>query len=127
MLGPVLTSIDMVAIYVHDWPAAVRWYENMLGLETLCREEHHAFAVLGLPSGGAVLHLVGDATRPLGSRNRCVANFGVEDFDGALAARRERRVEIVEVQEDADDGHRLVTIADPEGNELNLYVLVGSA
>jgi predicted enzyme related to lactoylglutathione lyase len=62
-----LTSIDTVAIYVHDWAAAVSWYEDVLG------------------------------------------------------------VEILDLQEDAEDGYRLATIADPEGNELNLCAPVQSA
>ncbi len=116
-----LQRIDMVVIYVHDWPAALSWYEAKLGFSTAYREDDHRFAVLGLPDGGPVLHLVGDQDRPLGTRNRCVPNLAVDDYDATLAELQNRGVQILEVINDTDDGYRLARLADPEGNELNIY------
>jgi len=114
----------MVCIYVRDWRAALNWYQEKLGLGVAYVEDHHEFAVLGLPDGGPVLHLVADSDRPAGGRNRCVPNLSVDDFDATLAELRRRGVEIRDVHNDGDDGYRLATIVDPEGNELNLYVMV---
>jgi len=123
----VLKSIDMVAIYVRDWPAALAWYQDKLGLAAVYVEEHHSFAVLGLPGGGPVLHVVADAGRPAGARNRCVPNIGVDDFDRTIEELRGRGIEVGNIQNDEEDGYRLATIADPEGNELNIYVMVTRA
>jgi predicted enzyme related to lactoylglutathione lyase len=120
-----LRRIDMMALYVTDWSAALAWYRDRLGLTPVYVEQDHRFAVLAFPDGGPVLHLVVDP-RPGHGRSRCVANVLVEDFDATLVELRERGVEVVAVQEEADDGYRLATITDPEGNEINLYVSVPS-
>jgi catechol 2,3-dioxygenase-like lactoylglutathione lyase family enzyme len=122
----VLQSIDMVAVYVHDWPAALAWYGERLGLRPLFVEEPHNFAVFGLQGGGPVLHVVGDTNRELGNRNRCVPNLRVDDFDATLEELRGRGVKVVDIQNEQEDGYRLATITDPEGNELNLYVSVAT-
>ena len=85
-----LQRIDMVAVYVRDWVAAVSWYQELLGFSKLYVEDDHHFAVMGLPGGGAVLHLVGSALGDDNSRNRCAPNILVEDFDGTLDELRER-------------------------------------
>jgi hypothetical protein len=45
------------------------------------------------------------------------------NFDAALAELADRAVQILEVDDDQDDGYRLARLADPEGNELNVYAL----
>ncbi len=102
-----LQRIDMVAMYVHDWSSALEWYQDKLGFSPAYVEDDHRFAVLGLPGGGAVLHLVGDDTRDLRGRNRCAPNVAVDDFDATLAELRNRGVSVIEVVDDVDDGYRL--------------------
>ena len=119
-----LRRIEMVALYVSDWPAAVAWYQDRLGLKAVYTEEEHRFAVLGLPEGGPVLHLVGDP-RPGGGGSHCVPNILVDDFDATLAELRQRGVEVRAVQEEGEEGYRLATIVDLEDNQINLYVSVG--
>jgi predicted enzyme related to lactoylglutathione lyase len=79
-----------------------------------------------LSGGGPVLHLVGDATREPGHRNRCVPNIAVDDFDATLADLGARGVTILNVVDDPDDGYRLARLADLEGNELNIYTTMPS-
>ena len=117
-----LQRIDMVSMYVRDWTTAVAWYEETLGFAKLYVEDDHRFAVMGLPGGGSVLHLVGAEMGVAGTRNRCAPNILVEDFDETLSELRRRGVEIREVQDDEDDGYRLARVVDPEGNDVNLYV-----
>ena len=50
-------------------------------------------------------------------------NVAVDDFDAALAELADLGVRILEVEDDEDDGYRLARLADPEGNELNVYAL----
>jgi catechol 2,3-dioxygenase-like lactoylglutathione lyase family enzyme len=117
----VLQRIDMVAIYVRDWSSALGWYQDKLGFSLVYVEDDDRFAVLALPDGGPVLHLVGDDTRELGTRNRCAPNIAVDDFGGTLTELQGRGVSVVEVVDDPDDGYRLARLADLEGNELNIY------
>jgi catechol 2,3-dioxygenase-like lactoylglutathione lyase family enzyme len=119
-----LLRVDMIVFYVHDWTAMLGWYQAKLGFTAAYVEDEHRFAVLGLSGGGPMLHLVGDESRSAGQRNRCVPNIAVDDFDRSLAELRERGVSIVEVIDDDEDGYRLARLADPEGNELNLYAVV---
>ena len=123
-VGSVLQRIDMVAMYVRDWPSALVWYRDKLGFVSAYVEDDHRFAVLALSGGGPVLHLVGDETRRPGHRNRCVPNIAVDDFDATLADLGARGVQILDVVDDSDDGYRLALLADLEGNELNIYTTV---
>src|SRR5439155_22999771 len=86
----VFERIDMVAIYVRDWPALLGWYQEKLGFATVYVEDDHRFAVLALSGGGPVLHLVGDETREPGGRNRCIPNLVADDFDTTLVELCER-------------------------------------
>src|SRR5262245_29153426 len=117
-----LRRIDMVVFYVRDWQAMVDWYRAKLGLDAVFLQPEHEFAVLGFPDGGPVLHIVGD-DRPIEGRNRCVPNCAVDDFDATLAQFGATGVSILEVENDEEDGYRLARIADPEGNELNIYAV----
>src|SRR5580693_6965597 len=86
---PTFNRIDMVVLYVRDWPAMLAWYTSTFGpfgLETAFVEPEHRFAVLSLPGGGPVIHLVGDTTRQSAGRNRCVANISVSDFSAVVSA-----------------------------------------
>jgi len=121
--GTVLKTIDMVCIYVRDWKTALNWYQEKLGLALVYVDDDHEFAVVGLPDGGPVLHIVCDPERPVGGRNRCVPNISTVDFDATLHELRQNGVEIRSIQNEEDDDYRLATIADPEGNELNIYVM----
>jgi hypothetical protein len=119
-----LQRIDMVAMYVHHWSSALEWHQGKLGFSPAYVEHDHRFAVLALPDGGPVLHLVGDDTRDLQAQNRCAPNIAVDDFDATLAELRDGRVSVIQVVDDPVDGYRLARLADPEGNELNIYTMV---
>jgi catechol 2,3-dioxygenase-like lactoylglutathione lyase family enzyme len=122
-----LQRIDMVAMYVHNWRSALDWYQVKLGFSAVFTEDDHRFAVLALPGGGPVLHLVGDDSRDLGARNRCVPNIAVDDFDAAVGDLADRGVAVLEVRNEEEDGYRLARLADPEGNELNIYTMVSAS
>jgi catechol 2,3-dioxygenase-like lactoylglutathione lyase family enzyme len=123
-VGNVLQRIDMVAMYVRDWPSALAWYRDKLGFVGAYVEEDHRFAVLALTGGGPALHLVGDDAREPGHQNRCVPNIAVDDFDATIAELGGRGVTVLDVVDDQDDGFRLARLADPEGNELNIFTTV---
>jgi catechol 2,3-dioxygenase-like lactoylglutathione lyase family enzyme len=123
----VLRKLDIVVMRVRDWPGAVRWYAETLGLRTLYREDDHQWCQFALPEGGANLALHGVEFGEPGGRSRCVPNIRVVDLDGTVETLRQRGVRILGFQDHAEEGYRLATIADPEGNELQLYELVQAA
>src|SRR4030088_2894972 len=81
-----LQRIDMVAVYVRDWSAAVAWYEESLGFSKVYVEDDHHFAVMGLPGGGPVLHLVGSSVGDEGTRNRCHQTSSSKTSTGRLTS-----------------------------------------
>jgi predicted enzyme related to lactoylglutathione lyase len=113
--------LDAVAIQLRDWEGGLAWYGETLDFVPFHIEMEHQFAVLGLPGGGAVIHLVGHSAEPSGGR--CVPMISVSDFDAALARLRSTGVAIVEVIDDSEDGYRLARIADPEGNRIGVYAM----
>ena len=115
-----MKALDMIAVRVRDWPAMVRWYEEILGLTLYHREDDDLFAVLGV-GDGATLALVGEHPVVLGTENRVIPGFQVEDLDATLKQLEGKGV----LPEDTEGGHdgayRLARIRDPEGNLLQLY------
>jgi catechol 2,3-dioxygenase-like lactoylglutathione lyase family enzyme len=118
-----LRKLDIVTIRVRDWQAAVRWYTETLGLKLLYREDDHRWCQLGFPEGGANLALYGTEVEP-GGRSRCVPNILVTDLDAVVRSLQRHGVQPTQFQDHADEGYRLVTITDPEGNEIQLYEIV---
>jgi catechol 2,3-dioxygenase-like lactoylglutathione lyase family enzyme len=55
-IGP----LDLVTIQVRDWPQALTWYRDILGLTVVAVEEGHQFCLLGTGEGGCLLGLAAD-------------------------------------------------------------------
>ncbi len=55
-----LRNIDIVVMYIRNWPAAVRWYTKVLGLRVGSYEEAHQFCMLRTPQGETKLALTSD-------------------------------------------------------------------
>jgi catechol 2,3-dioxygenase-like lactoylglutathione lyase family enzyme len=106
---------------VRDWPAAVRWYTDVLGLAVAYMEEDDQFCLF--ETGGAALALAGDHPEQAAStaENRLAPSFQVADLDGELERLRAAGVRIDPVIDGADEGYRLARIWDPEGNRIGLH------
>lgn len=119
-----LRKLDIVVIRVKDWPAAVRWYTEKLGLKLLYREDDHRWCQLAFPDGGTTLALFGvDAVEPT-TQNRCIANILVDDLPATVSELRRRGVAFRGDIRGGDEGYRIASLIDPEGNDLQLYELV---
>lgn len=115
-------------IYVSDFPAALRFWCDGLGLRIVDREESLAagFALLEFPEGGPSIRLFtadaawGEEARPpTGSRPTIRFDLVTTDFDGALVRLIEHGgVRVDEIEE--YEGLRVVTVADLDGNEFLL-------
>jgi len=123
-----MLSLGDIHIYVTDFNLALRFYEDGLGLTLVEKEVGRAaaFAVLEFPDGGPALRLF-DGARPWGAAERPevgprpTVRFDVicSDFSFRLV----RRIghggrQFGEIEE--NDGTRVVTLADPDGNTLEL-------
>ena len=108
------TRLKHVRINVHDLPAAIDWYQAMLGFEVrnTWPPEEPTYAGF-VPSEGASFSIMVAEPVPSGGRY----NFSVEDVDGLWEALKDR-VDVVEPLFDTAYGSRKFTIRDLDGNEL---------
>lgn len=121
--------IGDVHVYVSDFVAALRFWSDGLGLQVVEREasEHIAYAYLESPDGGPGIRLFGgidpwdnNERPPLGSRPMLGFDVATDAFDESLVRLLENggsQLDEIEKYE----GLRTVTIADPDGNTLELY------
>jgi hypothetical protein len=92
--GGVKAALYFVELAVTDWAAAVRWYEEVLGLEVLARDEGACFALPAAGGGRLALKV-----------NRLSAN-GVE-LEGAVKA--------------SPEGYRRARLRGPDGVVVTLF------
>jgi predicted enzyme related to lactoylglutathione lyase len=123
-----MLSIGDIHVFVSDFPLAMRFYGDGLGLTVVEHEPSPAspFAVLEFPDGGPAIRLFGGAEAwrpgerlPAGTRPTVRFDVATDDFDGTLARLMENGGEQVDEVEEYD-GLRVVTVADPDGNSLEL-------
>lgn len=118
-----IKKLSIVVMKVRNWEAMVAWYVDVLGLSIKYREDHDRWCQLMFPDeGGAQLALYGIADQDVREgANRCVPDIEVEDLNSALEALRVRGVTVQGGVRGGEEGFRIATIVDPEGNELQLY------
>jgi predicted enzyme related to lactoylglutathione lyase len=122
VLAMTLGPLDLVTIQVRDWPKALAWYRDVLGLTIVAIEESHQFCLLGTGENGALLGLASDHPEQAAStlENRLAPGFRCSDVAETL-----RRLQDAGVQVDSDvdggDGYWLGRLWDPEGNRIHLY------
>lgn len=117
-----LKKLDIVSIRVRDWQGAVVWYRDKLGLVPAALHDD-PWCLMTLPEGDAAIAL--DGTNPVLPAGNCIPSIQTEDLAGTIRILKGRGVELVRELE-SDEGYRMATIRDPEGNPINLYEYVGS-
>jgi predicted enzyme related to lactoylglutathione lyase len=118
--GSMLKSLNIVQIQVGDWESALQWYTEKLGLRAEAVHEH-PFCLLAFPEGETVIGLDGTSPVEPGGRNRCIPTILVDDLEATVAELRARGVTVVGEIEGGDEGYRVISITDPEGNVIKLY------
>jgi hypothetical protein len=107
-------DIDLFAeLAVTEYAAGLAWYERFLGTPATF-EAHATESVWELAEHRYLVVL----ERPVAAGHGIVTLF-LEDYDGWLAAVRERGIEPTTV-ETYDNGVRKATFHDPDGNEIGL-------
>ena len=114
-LGP---ELFLTEIKVTDWPVAVRWYVEILGLRVVLSDPESCYALLA--AGNGRLALKGDDEAGPG-REVVRLVFQVED----AKAERERLVglgvEVGPTREIPRESYREIRLADPEGTPITLF------
>jgi catechol 2,3-dioxygenase-like lactoylglutathione lyase family enzyme len=108
-------ELAFVELTVSDWPAAVAWYRDVLGLRVLLRVEEDAFALLG--AGAGRVSLKAGTPQP----GTTALAFEVEDLPAEVA--RLGRFGVVPESEmkASAEGYRRAHYRDPDGHRLTLF------
>jgi len=106
-----------ISFSVKDRHVSAKWYESMLGFETLYHADEAGWSELQTNTAGVTIGL-GEHTKP--APGNCVPVFGIADLD---AARQKMEQANVSFDGDTDVVEGMVktaTFYDPDGNALML-------
>lgn len=112
-------DLFMVEVRVGDWPGAVSWYRDVLGLPVRLVDEAGRFALLGAGPGQVALK-GSDDDRPRGAL-RLV--FRVEDVEAERARLVALGVAVGDMIVDEAEGYREIRLEDPDGTPIGLFDL----
>lgn len=106
-----------ISFSVKDRHASAKWYESVLGFETIYHADEAGWSELQTKTVGVTIGL-GEHTKP--APGNCVPVFGIADLD---AARQKLEQATVKFDGDTDVVEGMVktaTFYDPDGNALML-------
>lgn len=110
-------ALAFVELAVGDWPAAVAWYRDVLGLPVLLLDEAGRFALLG----GAAGRLALKAGEPQPGSVRLA--FEVDDLRAELARLATAGVRPEGPVKASAEGYTRALLRDPEGYQVCLFEL----
>ncbi|WP_298972200.1 VOC family protein [uncultured Roseobacter sp.] len=106
-----------IALSVKDRHASAKWYENMLGFQTLYHADEAGWSELRTKTTGVTLGL-GEHTKP--APGNCVPVFGIGDLDGARHKLEQAQVKFDGETDVVEGMVKTATFYDPDGNALML-------
>ena len=117
-----LKNINHITYNVRDKDAALRWYEEVLGLKQIPKmvNSDHLYW-LQLPSG-AMVHIIENPEAPSTPSHHTA--FEVDDIEASRDYFLGQGVETTEIQT-RNDGQRAFYINDPDGNRIELCTISG--
>lgn len=110
-----IRGLHFVELTVADWPAAVAWYRDVLGLPVELRDEAGRFALLR--AGGARLALKEGRPEP----GTLLLAFETEDLPAELRRLEGLGVVVESPPRASPEGYRRATVRDPDGYRLSLF------
>ena len=117
-----LKSINHTTYNVRDKDAALKWYQEVLGLKQIPKMVNSENLYwLQLPSG-AMVHIIENPEAPSAPSHH--AAFQVDDIEAARAALTAKGVETTEIQT-RNDGQRAFYLQDPDGNRIEICTQSG--
>lgn len=117
-----LKRINHITYNVKDKDAALKWYQEVLGLKQIPKmvNSDHLYW-LQLPSG-AMVHIIENPDAPSMPSHHTA--FEVDDIEAAREALMVKGIEATEIQI-RNDGQRAFYINDPDGNRIELCTKSG--
>jgi predicted enzyme related to lactoylglutathione lyase len=110
-----IRELSFTELTVADWPAAVAWYRDVLGLEVELRDEAGRFALLR--AGGGRLALKAGTPRP----GTVLIAFAVDDLAAELERLAGHGVYPEGPVKASAEGYRRALLRDPDGYRLGLF------
>ncbi len=114
-----IKSLDFVEIRVSNWPLAMAWYKDVLGLEVVQLVEEDQFALLR--AGSSQIALKGGEARP----GTVQLTFEVEDLEKAVKELTTLGVPLDSPLQSSPEGYRDVILSDPDGYRVCLFDWAG--
>jgi len=115
-----LISLDQtinIAMSVKDRHVTAKWYETMLGFETLYHADDAGWSELQTNTTGVTIGL-GEHTEPV--PGNCVPVFGIADLDAARQKLEQANVKFDGETDVVEGMVKTATFYDPDGNALML-------
>ena len=117
-----LRNINHITYNVKSKDAALKWYQEVLGLKQIPKmvNSDHLYW-LQLPSG-AMVHIIENADAPSAPSHHTA--FEVDDLDAAWQQLEGMKIECTDIQT-RNDGQRAFYLNDPDGNRIELCTTSG--
>jgi CreA protein len=106
-----------IALSVKDRHASAKWYEDMLGFETLYHADEAGWSEIQTRTKGVTIGF-GEQTEP--TPGNCVPVFGIKDLDSARQSLEQAQVKFDGETEVIEGMVKTATFYDPDGNALML-------
>jgi predicted enzyme related to lactoylglutathione lyase len=118
-----IRGIAYIQLVVEDWPIALEFYRDLVGLPLEQLFEHEQWVSFDLEGVRLVLYGGGVASdRPKGlDRNAFIPNFECEQIEATVAELERRGVPFIARVSETADGYKTATFVDPEGNRFQLF------
>ncbi len=117
-----LKNINHITYNVKDKDAALKWYEEILGLKQIPKmvNADHLYW-LQLPSG-AMVHIIENADAPSAPSHHTA--FEVDDIEASRDDLVRKGIETTDIQT-RNDGQRAFYLNDPDGNRIEICTVSG--
>lgn len=112
-----LKNTITIALSVKDRHASAKWYQEMLGFETIYHADEAGWSELQTKTEGVTLGL-GEHTKPV--PGNCVPVFGIDDLDSARQKLEEADVKFDGDTDVVEGMVKTATFYDPDGNAFML-------
>lgn len=106
-----------ISMSVTDRHASAKWYERMLGFETIYHADEAGWSEIQTNTVGVTIGL-GEHTRP--APGNCVPVFGIADLDTARQKLEQAKVRFDGATDVVEGMVKTATFYDPDGNALML-------
>jgi catechol 2,3-dioxygenase-like lactoylglutathione lyase family enzyme len=117
-----LKNINHITYNVKDKDAALKWYEDILGLKQIPKmvNSDHLYW-LQLPSG-AMIHIIENADAPSAPSHHTA--FEVDEIDESHVYFNKKGIETTDIQT-RNDGQRAFYLNDLDGNRIEICTVSG--